>query len=631
MDFESDDDDLDQARSSPFTCCWSAPEFIADNEQHTSEELSSSEEACFAEQNVTNEKFEHAPLHCADLSEYDEPMRTSILDFSGPVSLEVSNSARLKLLQNETCPRAISENDSLCMYDASPSPHREDEGINFVDELLEAERTINKWTPEALLNFAKETFRENSETDQQSRENHNVTSTAMNISKSLGSLDLWETEMGWITRVPSPMDHSGIIMRQSISCHDHMITSSVDCVIQNHYNRCSSPGCRKYALKPEVMKQSLLNSGSDTSDDEWIRCADDVALEDVHGNDRLRREIYTQVTVPLFPTSRNDSSNNSYITDQSINTNQEHISDSHIDDNKQIKNDINEEIMKHKCPTTLLNVLKKLIDDENIKKGNDEVDNRNHDEFLSYQEKDQYPVLVDVALPRRSYSLNTLDQIPETLIDFEKERFLFITKMIANTDDEHHFADIRDLSAFKQDAIYYRSMIDKNDIEYESGGSVNNGNDNNDDDEDGDDGDDDDGDDDEGDDNDNNDDDDDDDILVDQMLSVKRNELPNFYEFTFDVKNSNRNDSAMKLSSSMDRSAILCPFIEKHKPDNNNQITEGSQSTVTLWDNCCEYAQQINEIARIWLQKSSETSNIDEIITDQTALAIYPNSLVHFF
>ncbi|EFO15034.2 hypothetical protein LOAG_13480, partial [Loa loa] len=33
MDFESDDDDLDQARSSPFTCCWSAPEFIGDNEQ----------------------------------------------------------------------------------------------------------------------------------------------------------------------------------------------------------------------------------------------------------------------------------------------------------------------------------------------------------------------------------------------------------------------------------------------------------------------------------------------------------------------------------------------------------------------------------------------------------------------
>lgn len=43
--------------------------------------------------------------------------------------------------------------------------------------------------------------------------------------------------MGWITRVPTPMDHSGIAMRQSISCHDHMITSYVDCVIQNHYNR----------------------------------------------------------------------------------------------------------------------------------------------------------------------------------------------------------------------------------------------------------------------------------------------------------------------------------------------------------------------------------------------------------
>lgn len=42
--------------------------------------------------------------------------------------------------------------------------------------------------------------------------------------------------MGWITRVPSPMN-AEMAMHQSISCHDRMITSYVDCAIQNHYNR----------------------------------------------------------------------------------------------------------------------------------------------------------------------------------------------------------------------------------------------------------------------------------------------------------------------------------------------------------------------------------------------------------
>uniref|UniRef100_A0A1I8EST2 SH3 domain-containing protein n=1 Tax=Wuchereria bancrofti TaxID=6293 RepID=A0A1I8EST2_WUCBA len=57
----------------------------------------------------------------------------------------------------------------------------------------------------------------------------------------------------------------------------------------------------------------------------------------------------------------------------------------------------------------------------------------------------------------------------------------------------------------------------------------------------------------------------------------------------------------------------------------DNQIMNGT--TVTLWDDCCEYAQQINEIARIWIEKSSDTSNISEIInTQQTSTTIYPKS-----
>lgn len=277
------------------------------------------------------------------------------------------------------------------------------------------------------------------------------------------------------------------------------------------------------------MKQSMMNSGSDTSDDEWIRCADDVPLEDTHGN-RLHNEVYSQVTVPLF-SSPNDT-NNSYITDQ------QHFNDLYMDENKQIKDDMKEKLMKYKRPTTFLSVLKKVTDDDDMMINVvNRIDDRNKDEFLSYQEKNQYSVLVD-PLPRRSYSLDILDQIPETLVDLEKERYFFITKMIANTNDEHHYADIRNLSDFN-----YSNINGKSDIEYRSSESIENNVD----------------------DNDNGDDDPDDDIFVDRILPVKRSKLPSFYEFTFDVKNSIRNDTT-KLPSCIDENATLYPFLEKYKP-----------------------------------------------------------------
>lgn len=68
---------------------------------------------------------------------------------------------------------------------------REEGEINFADELPEVEGTINKWTPEAVINFAKETLRENSASERHLRGNRYVAlTTDVNISKSLGSLDL---------------------------------------------------------------------------------------------------------------------------------------------------------------------------------------------------------------------------------------------------------------------------------------------------------------------------------------------------------------------------------------------------------------------------------------------------------
>lgn len=287
-------------------------------------------------------------------------------------------------------------------------------------------------------------------------------------------------------------------------------------------SRCSSPGCRKYASKPEAMKQSVLNSESDTSDDEWIRCTDDVALDEIHGSDRIRDGIYPQVTVPLFSSLNHTDSNNSSITNQL-----------HTDESKHDKNDNEEKMMKCKRPTTFLNVLKKVTDDEDMIKVGNEIDNWNDEKFLSYQERNRYSILVDL-LPRRSYSLNILDQIPETLIDFKKEKYFLFTKMIANIDNKNHQADIQDLSNF----THYAIMNDRNDLRYQSGENI------------------------EEDEYDNDNDSDDDSILLDQIFPIKRNQLPNFYEFTFDIKNPIRNEIT-KLSSNIDET--LYPFIEQYK------------------------------------------------------------------
>ncbi|VDO59534.1 unnamed protein product, partial [Onchocerca flexuosa] len=185
--------------------------------------------------------------------------------------------------------------------------------------------------------------------------------------------------MGWITRVPSPIDHSAITMRQSVSCHDQMITSYVDCVIQNHYNRCSSPDCRKYASKPEIMKQSM-NSISDTSDDEWIRCADDATLDESFVSDRIENDICSHIAVPIFPT-RNVDNNSSINNDQQCNDLQ------CMDATEQIDNDNKNEETTKKCerPTGFLTTLKKIADEEDlIKITTNAKNNRTNEQFLSY-------------------------------------------------------------------------------------------------------------------------------------------------------------------------------------------------------------------------------------------------------
>ncbi|VDM96000.1 unnamed protein product, partial [Thelazia callipaeda] len=438
--FESDDE-FDQAGSSPFTCCWSAPEFVADNDQQTFDEVSSSDDASFtvAKLMATNEASQ--AKSCVDLMEYDEPMRNSILDFDGQVVQQTTNLINLNLASNKFCPRAISENDSLYLYDASPSPHREEEEIGFADELAKVEECVNKWTPEGVINFAKEISRENAETYQKSWESHQQqTNTVMNVSKSLGSLNLWETDIGWVTRFSSNVDHSGLVMRQSISCQEQMIQSYVDSAIQNHYNRCSSPDCHKYASKPEVVGQSML-SESDISDDEWIPCTNEGKLEENLVKNSTENDANTKVPATLyFP---NNNSNNIYTTypsDQNLqDLSAEKISSSDDDDIQ-----VSYENIAKKSPdeTVFSRLSTKNITDYGITSSENTTKSQK-EEPLSYRPISSSPNILD-SIPRRAYSLESFDHIPETIPRIENQLQNFTVKA-TEIDDERHFVEIYNL------------------------------------------------------------------------------------------------------------------------------------------------------------------------------------------
>lgn len=278
-----------------------------------------------------------------------------------------------------------------------------------------------------------------------------------------------------------------------------------------------------------------MDSGSDTSDDEWIRCADDMTLGDAHGSND---EIYAQVILPSFSSSNDKGTDKLFIP-----TDQQHINDMQMNNgSKEIVDGDKEEMMKCENTKAFSTALKTIIDDADMIRMRNGVVNRNNDKYLSYQERNQYSIFIDV-LPRRSHSLNSLHQISDGLIDFEKEKYFFNTKMIANnTDGEHHYADFHDLSNFKQHKICYPNIDDKNDVKYESGKSVGNDDDDND--------------------NANDDNNDNDDIFAEVILPVKGNELSNFYGFTFDVKNSFRSNTT-KLSPSIVESETLYPFADE--------------------------------------------------------------------
>lgn len=53
---------------------------------------------------------------------------------------------------------------------------------------------------------------------------------------------------------------------------------------------------------------------------------------------------------------------------------------------------------------------------------------------------------------------------------------------------------------------------------------------------------------------------------------------------------------------------------------------EGLEKTINLWDDCCVYAQQVNEIARVWHQQSADLSNPNGAVCDKTTLTINSKS-----
>lgn len=247
--------------------------------------------------------------------------------------------------------------------------------------------------------------------------------------------------------------------------------------------------------------------------------------------------ICAQIAVPLI-----SSSNNSSGSDQLQNQRQQQ-------DEQQQKE---EEQQQQKHLNDLYSDGTEVCFDEDAIKEREQVYNLEVDGLSPSKAKDEHHSLADPTL-RRSYSLNVLDQILETLTEVEYEQY-FLMGIMSNADnEEYHCANLRDLPDFQQSVMNSQSMADKNDdIERERasesaavGSSDNNDNDH----VSGDDNDDD------GDDNGN--------MFVGQFLRCKRSGLPNLYEFTFDDKEIMCRN-ANKLQPNISANSSLNSFIKRN-------------------------------------------------------------------
>ncbi|VDM41157.1 unnamed protein product [Toxocara canis] len=265
-------------------------------------------------------------------SDYDEPRRPNFLEFDDPcldVGLKTFQSADDETVISRLVPLAANEKfGSLEMYDATPSPQREEEvhfldespdaddhqgllgeedssQIDFIDSADEAGFTADEVTFDNGQRSGSSLYSEGPiETEPRTR--------TMHASKSTSHLDRRERERIDVSRPRSPffgqqnpanvddavrfarsLSRSDRRMYSSISYHDGMREINnrslidYDIIIQNHYNRCSSPGCRKYASEHLTARTLSVPTSSDDEDEEqWLglRASQTNSVLEILGN-----------------------------------------------------------------------------------------------------------------------------------------------------------------------------------------------------------------------------------------------------------------------------------------------------------------------------------------------------------
>ncbi|VDK29123.1 unnamed protein product [Gongylonema pulchrum] len=348
-----------------------------------------------------------------------------------------------------------------------------------------------------------------------------------------------------------------------------MIASYVDSAIQHHYNRCSSPECQKYASKPELMSLPV-RSGSDASDDEWIRCVDDVTLEESFTSDCGRKRTEAELTTAVLIAQHSKSAHTAIMPDK-------HMQNIHSGTNgvtvyaEEIAEDGTEKVEN---PVDFSAVFEPTT--TNFRTGE------------MKEKEEQHPCLEktvctrnDGFVSRRAYSLEDLDNVPGIVTHSPKKLQIFKSKII-NVPGDRHFVEISNLPDSKHNAVFYetdcKQVTEGCELKecYETWldkGSAHSG----------------------------------------QFEPVHSSRLPGYYGFAFDARDLN-SPAKTQLESVGSNTALS--VIGKYKFE-TEQIKEPPCSTVALWDDCCEYAQRISEVARIWLRNPTDSSEVQEIMASQ--------------
>lgn len=254
-----------------------------------------------------------------------------------------------------------------------------------------------------------------------------------------------------------------------------------------------------------------VHSESETSEDEWIRCADEVTVEESFMCDSSRRGLRAEVTASLFFPRHDSNSYATYAPDR-------HLEDLYTDAIKAV-DDTKAAVVNTATGIEQPTAFSTLLGATTAKECTKEAPK--NEEPLSCQEKAQC-IRSSTTGPRQAHSLEDFGQVPETVINSEKGPLLFKTK-ITDAFRERHFVKISNVpenSAFANCEQTVGHKIEESDEDEE------------------------------------------DTTRTDQIVPLKLSRLPPFYEFAFDIKNLNVSGTVFPA---IEANTPLRPLVSKYQ------------------------------------------------------------------